>query len=173
MDKREFALNLIAAEEQSNRPETREPDDEKLQLYLIEQENITRSSTFVPSSLDEDDNLRDLPIEQPGVLDSLIVISNSADFGFRLEIDSDNVIDKSFSDILSISRELSHIGAYSDSGKHYISVGEYPFNERLFVRVTPRSEILFDLVRVEALINGDLDDAGIGADPEVIDALRL
>lgn len=173
MNEEQFVMSLIAAEE---RQAQQEPEDEGSKLFFIERENFTIDRPFTPVFEDEEGEIRQLPLSDSGVLDSLVVIGDSSNYRMTLEVDEFNVVDdKTFSELQSISIELSHVGAFTNDGKSIISVSSYPFQEHLNMELEPTGEeVDFTLVRLEVITGeGDVDVTPGGVSPEVSNLLDI
>lgn len=81
-----------------------------------------------------------MSVAGPGSLDTLlVVVSDSDNFGVRVETESATLVDDMFDRLSTFSDELEHVTARTmGSGERVISVTDFPFRDsvRAEVRVT-------------------------------------
>lgn len=149
-----FALQLIAAEEQRVRevevadpPRERpvSPVEPRPEQIVISRRDFTTTSAF---------NLHDpstsLPLEGPGTLVDLLIISDSDQMDIFLSIDDRDIVQESFQSIQADSSDLSRLAAYERTDNKFVfSASDYEFQHQLSAGVVPNEETTFDRQRVE------------------------
>lgn len=148
-----FALSLIAAEEARLAANDSSEDVKSETSVVIEQSNFRKQTPFSPSQISASGVAAELPFRTNGHLESVSIVSNSTNFSLEVVVDDYNVIDRTYSELQTLSAELPKASAYEDSGQYIISVFDYSFDEFFNMTVAPGEEILFDLVRVELTLN--------------------
>lgn len=158
--------NITLDQVMEQQPEPTEP-----KLILIEETDVTVSSSYTPTAEDAIGNRIELPLEITGGLQSFVMKSDSQDFYLSLQIDDFNIIDGDFSSIEDDSTELSHISAFTSNGQNIVSADNYPIHNRFGIDISTKtnSEINIDIIRAE-IIEGGRGFGGEG--PEVTELLE-
>lgn len=165
-------MELLVADELRRIGKAEERETDKQDAIIIDRRDLSIDNTFRLKDEDAEGNVIDMPIQGEGVLDSFVIKSPNTNFSVSVEIDSFDALDKeTFDSISNISTALSHIGAFSKSGTHTVSVSSYPFNERLNLIVHPHEEITFTIVRAEVIMGGKSGSIE-GVDPEMANLLQ-
>lgn len=131
-----------------------EVDEESEDLFFLDSRDVTKQVAFTPKSQESangTDKL-DLPIHGKGKLDTFLVVSSSRDFSVNVTVDNSEVVDDDFDTLSTFQSDLTHVSAYQSSENFIVSVSGYPFKEFLDIRIIPTEETVFDIVRVEAII---------------------
>lgn len=122
-------------------------------ITFIEERDVTlRPGVWnEPASVDDLDDLHELPIRGSGNLENFLIVADDPQFRVRVNVDDHEVIDDEFNFIESISNELTKISAYKDlDDRHIVSVSNYEFDERVNVLIRPTADpINFEVIRVE------------------------
>lgn len=171
MSGKDFALNLILQDEM-RRMREQESNGDGRQVIVLQQENFTHSGTYTIRGEDALGESYVSPFEFKGYLDTFIFKSPSQQFNATVEVDEFDVLNrKPFSDILDITTELSHVGAYQRDGNNVLSVSAYPFNRRLHLQLELLEEMTVDIVRTE-IVKGASSDGDDVLDPETASILE-
>lgn len=164
-------MGLLIADE-LNRISREGNEESREDALIIDRRDITLDNSFRLKGEDTEGNVVEMPIEGDGVLDSFVIKSPSTNFSVSVEIDSFDALDReTFDSISNISTALSHIGAFSESGTHTVTVSSYPFNERLNLAVHPQQEITFTIIRAEVILGGKTGSVE-GVDPELASLIQ-
>lgn len=127
--------------------------DENDEVRFIEERNVTLESGVwnKPASEDILDDIQDMPIQDSGILENFLVVSEGSEFELTVEIDDYDIIQDTFSYIKKYSNELTKLSAYKSIDNEFIvNVSDYQFDNRLNVKIKPlKDSINFKLIRVE------------------------
>lgn len=149
----DIGLDLILAEERRRQDRVVVEDDDSpvdTDLLVIERQNFTTSDAF---TLKEPGN--SLPLDGPGDLSSLVVSADSDQYDVFLKVDDQVVVNDSWTNVESISGELTRIGAFQDSDDNRVfSASDYSFRDELDAVITPQASVTFSLQRVEVDLYG-------------------
>jgi len=127
------------------RPTDKEVNREEL-VFSQDTERI-ESRSFRPHD--------DLPLRASGEIDNILMKSQSKDFRIYVEVDDAKVVDSaSYTELETVSNELSNISAYQRSdGSYVVNISDYPFSNDIDVSIAPQSQMTFDLVRTEIKVD--------------------
>lgn len=124
--------------------------DEAEELFFCEKRHFVKNAPFHPPQGDEKHD--QMPIHGKGRLDNFVVVADGEQFSVKVVVDDKEVVNNSHSELKRRQTELAHVSSYSDGGEHIVSVMNYPFREGVHITITPESDLTFDMVRVEALL---------------------
>lgn len=132
----------------------RKTEDRDNFIFIEERDIQLSAGTFYnPSSLNDLDELEELPIEGSGELIDVIVIGQQSDYDVRVRVDDNEVIDDSYSYIESISGNLSRVSAFQSSGNYVVHVTDYKFTDWFSMGVRPNVDMTFKTIRVEVEVS--------------------
>lgn len=162
----DFGFGLILAEEarRESRQQPEQPDQSRYaeQSITIERKDFETSAPFVIA-----DEQRQFPIFGNGTLDSLLLITDSADYRISIMLDtpadlvgqstSAYLDDEHYEDLKSISTEMSAVAAFeADSGKHVLEVGPVEFLDSVRAVVEPGEAMTVTRQRAELTVEQEV-----------------
>lgn len=127
-------------------------DETADETFFIEERDVVLNSSvqYEPSSDDVNGDTNILPFRGEGTLDSVLVIVDSDQFEPFIEIDDEDVVKESFSDLQAVSNELESISAYEKDGQYVFSATGYSFQDWMSTGMRPLdTPVTIDRIRVE------------------------
>lgn len=94
-----------------------------------------------------------IQVDGPGMIDTLLVRADSDAYSVRVETDKSELVSADFLTLKSLSDDLQHVSAYTDTGgKSVVVITNYPYQGWSSISIDPNGEVTFDKIRAEWIL---------------------